>query len=60
MVLWSGPYHKNLADEAQIAAGFDFNKKIDVSLLELGHEYVCACRGKYCSHGAAFDLKVKL
>ena len=59
-VLWFGPHSKIiLTDRAQIAAGFDFNKEIDVSHLELGHEYVCVCRGTYCSHSTVFDLKVK-
>ena len=56
LVLWFGPYHKNIVDEAQIAAGFVFNKRIDVSLFELGHEYVCVWRILF----TAIDLKVKL
>ena len=59
LVLWFGPYHKNVIDEAQIADGFVFNERIDVFLFTLGHEYVCVCRGAYCSHGTTFDLKVK-
>ena len=51
--------HKNFVDEAQIAAGFVFNERIDVSLFELRHKYVCVSRGTYCSHSKAFDLKVK-
>ena len=51
---------KNIVGEAQMAAGFAINEKIDVPLLELEHEYVCVCRGAYCSHGTAFDLNVKL
>ena len=59
-VLWSGPYHKNIVDKAQIAAGFVFNQRVDVSLFGIGHEYVRVCMGAYCSHDKAFDLKVKL
>ena len=49
-----------MADKAQIAAGFVFNERIDVSLFELRHKYVCVCRVAYCSHSTAFDLKVKI
>ena len=60
LVLCFGPCHKHIVEEEQINARFVPNEKIDVSLFELGHEYTCACRGTYCSHGTAFDLKVKL
>ena len=60
LVLLFSSYHKNVVDEAQIAAGFVLNERIDASLFKLGYEYVCAYRGAYCSHGTAFDLKVKL
>ena len=59
-VLWLDPYHKNIVDEAQIVAEFVFNERIDVSIFELSHEYVCQCRSAYCSNGTASDLKVKL
>ena len=60
LVLLLGPYHKSIIDEAQIGARFVFNERIDVSLFELGHKYVCACRATYDYHGTALDLKVKL
>ena len=60
LVLWLGPCHKNIIDETQISAGFIFNERIDLSLFELGHEYVCVCRATYYSHRTALDLKVKL
>ena len=53
-----GPYHRNMVDKVEIAAGFAFDERINVSLFELGHEYVSVCRSAYCSHGTAFDLKV--
>ena len=52
------PYHRNIVDKVQIAAGFVFDERVNVCLFELGHEYVCVCRSTYCSHGTAFDLKV--
>ena len=58
-VLWFSLCHKNIVHKAQIAAGFVFNERIEVSLFELGYEYVFVCRGAYCSHSTAFDLKVK-
>ena len=57
--LWYGPYHKNIIDESEITVGFVFNERIDVSLFELGHEYVCVCRGAYCSHSTASYLALK-
>ena len=36
---------KNIVNKVQIAAGFVFNERIDLSLFKLGHEYVCVCRG---------------
>ena len=56
---WFGPYHKNIVDKAQLAAGLVFNKRVDVFFFELSHEYAVVCRGAYCSHSTAFDLKVK-
>ena len=60
MVLWFGPYHKNIVDEAHVAAGFVFNEKVDVTLFEYRDKYICVCRGAYFSDSTAFDLKVKL
>ena len=51
LVFWFCLYHT--IDEAQIAAGFVFNERIDVSLFKLGQEYVCVRGGAYCSHGTA-------
>ena len=36
LVLWFGSYHKNVVNEAQIAAGFVFNERVDVFLFKLG------------------------
>ena len=43
----------------EIAAGFVFNERIDVSLFQLGHEHFYVCWSAYCSPDTAFDLKVK-